>query len=111
MNKKYITISIFSILFLVLLFFILSTSGVFPWFSGILERFTGREPAFCFENDDGADYYHRGITYGRKSNGEIFKNFDYCEDNILKEWYCESLNAILKDHVCVTGCLNGACKI
>ncbi len=101
-------LTITSFIFFFWFFFATDILTQIPPFQG---RITGREPAFCYDTDEGIDYYERGVVYGRKATGETFRYFDYCEGDVLKEWHCVNLQSALEDHECPRGCMSGGCKI
>ena len=101
---------------IVLLIILAVISSVIILYSGDLlsiitdGKFISTGKAFCRETDDGLDYYNKGATYGKSSNGEIYDNFDFCEDSeILYEWYCRGSGVSFERHKCPKGCTSGIC--
>ena len=58
---------------------------------------------------DGDSKYSKGKVYGKKSGGEDYKKYDYCESDNLKEYICEDENYDAKTYDCEHGCSEGAC--
>lgn len=72
--------------------------------------FSKKGEVFCRDSDDGLNYFRKGAVYGKDNSGEIYDNFDFCEDDeTLYEWYCKGSSASFERYKCEKGCQSGIC--
>lgn len=111
MQKRTLIILVVLILTFFTIFFIANLQENIDWLIKFRGQISGRVPAFCYEIDEEANHYERGITYGKRTSGEQFKYFDECDGNTLIEWYCKNLDPVYEGYECPNGCFNGVCVI
>jgi len=73
---------------------------------------------FCFDSDEGIDYFNEGVVVWGIGDGEFHRSRDYCvtvsnsvyEEGTLFEMNCIGNSFKIKDVECPNGCIDGICK-
>lgn len=75
---------------------------------------------FCFDSDDGLNYFQKGNVIWGIGDGNFHDSRDYCfsvdsggdvwEDGTLFEMYCVGNSFKIKDIKCLGFCENGICS-
>ncbi|MBU0894554.1 MAG: hypothetical protein KKF48_02870 [Nanoarchaeota archaeon] len=72
---------------------------------------------FCYDSDNGLNYFQKGIVVWGVGDGKVHRSIDYCtsDDSVwgggtLFEMYCVGNSFKIKDMVCGEGsCKEGVC--
>ncbi|MFH1127656.1 MAG: dockerin type I repeat-containing protein, partial [archaeon] len=65
----------------------------------------------CNDSDGGKNYYEIGYTSGPNNRAAdwLFGEEDYCDDDLVGEWFCIDGKKDIELHTCPNGCNDGVC--
>jgi hypothetical protein len=66
----------------------------------------GTAEPVCWESDDGYDIYNHGVVELDNARKE-----DYCDGDVIIEYFCEGGEIGIEDFICEHGCIEGACRL